>query len=223
MQRPAVVEPGLTAALDDEAAAGKSPGADRRAPGAADGARQRRRIGVDAVQLGERARDRQRELRARAETGVRAAARDARRCGRRRGCRGGRGSVCANAAARAASSPCALTVSAGRREQQRRRRRRGADAAEPAAQLAAQIEHAEMQARRRFDEDSVPASARRAAALRSIGSERPRVRGRRCGCNRVSSAIASSSRGPAVLSTMTCSRSSSLSMKSRGSRCRRVA
>ena len=70
-ERAAVVEPGVPAALDDESAAGEGPGADRRAPRAADGLRQRRRIGVEAVQLRQRARHRQRELRARAETGVR--------------------------------------------------------------------------------------------------------------------------------------------------------
>ena len=69
-ERPAVVEAGMTSAFDDEAAAGKDPGADGRAARATDGLRQRRRVGVEAVELGERSRHRQRELRAGAETGV---------------------------------------------------------------------------------------------------------------------------------------------------------
>jgi hypothetical protein len=44
-------------------------------------------------------------------------------------------------------------VGAGRGHEQCRRRRRRADAAEPAPQRASQIEHTEVQSRRRFDED----------------------------------------------------------------------
>jgi len=68
---------------------------------------------------------------------------------------------------------------------------RGPDAPEPAPQVAAQIEHAEMQARRRFDEHRWRRRTHRAA-----GCEGGAVR--TC-C--VSNAIAARSRGPAVLST----------------------
>jgi hypothetical protein len=44
----------------------------------------------------------------------------------------------------------------GRRlEEQRRGRRGGTDAAEPPTEVASQIEHPEVEARRRFDEDGV--------------------------------------------------------------------
>ena len=102
-----------------------------------------------------------------------------------------------------------------RRHQQRRGRRRGADAAEPAAERAAQVEHAEMEAGGRLDEDGLLDPAAHAGE----GS----VRARAASTNAVSSAIASCSAGPAVLSTITCSRSNSLAMNSRGSRWRRVA
>jgi hypothetical protein len=43
----------------------------------------------------------------------------------------------------------------GRLEQERRGRRGGTDAAEPPPEVASQIEHSEMEARGRFDEDYV--------------------------------------------------------------------
>ena len=74
----------------------------------------------------------------------------------------------------------------GRLEQQRRRRDRRAQTAEPAAQGAAQVQHPEVEPRGGLDEDAI------ATATYSV-----------------SMAIASRSRGPAVLSTITCSRANS--------------
>jgi len=94
---------------------------------------------------------------------------------------------------------------------QRRRGRRGADSAKLSSEIAAKIEEAEMKPRRRFDEDGLRiahAPSRWTAADRTCS---------------VSSAIASSSAAPAVLSTITCSRASSLSTNARSSKCSRVA
>src|SRR2546428_8522487 len=79
-------------------------------------------------------------------------------------------------------------------DEERGRRHRRAHAAEAAAQVAAQVEDAEVEARRRLDEDGV----RRAHDAAGSG---------RCGARTysASSAIASRSRRPAVLSPMTWS------------------
>src|SRR5207245_9514887 len=77
-------------------------------------------------------------------------------------------------------------------DEERGRRHRRAHAAEAAAQVAAQVEDAEVEARRRLDEDG----ARRVHDAAGSGRGAARTYS-------VSSAIASRSRGPAVLSTMT--------------------
>src|SRR5262245_16842210 len=96
------------------------------------------------------------------------------------------------------------------RYEQRRRRRGATETAKPAPVRAAQVEHAEVKTGRRLDEYGVgahgAAGSRGAARMYSV-----RI------------AIASSSRGPAVLSTIVCSRASSLSTNSRGRMCSRVA
>src|SRR2546421_4948992 len=97
-------------------------------------------------------------------------------------------------------------------DEERRRRHRCAHAAEAAAQVAAQVEDAEVEARRRLDEDG----ARRAHDAAGWGRGAARTYS-------VSSAIASRSRGPAVLSTMTWSRANSSRIWSGGKRCVRVA
>src|SRR5256885_8316355 len=97
-------------------------------------------------------------------------------------------------------------------EQERRRRHRRAHAAEAAAQVAAQVEDAEVEARRRLDEYG----ARRAHDAAGWGRGAARTYS-------VSSAIASRSRRPAVLSTMTLSRANSARIWSGGKRCVRVA
>lgn len=87
-----------------------------------------------------------------------------------------------------------------------------ADAAEPAAAATTQIKYAEVQTCMRLDEHLLAGILRKnfvVAGHTGFG---------RAGddfTNCVSSAIASASRGPAVLSTITCRRSSSLSMKVR--------
>ena len=100
----------------------------------------------------------------------------------------------ANAAARSASGPRGGHLGRGRGlQQQRGRRDRGAEAAEPAAQAAPEIEHPEVQPRGGLDEDAI--------AGRTYS---------------VSIAIASCSRGPAVLSTITWSRANSPRISSAG-------
>ena len=94
------------------------------------------------------------------------------------------------------------------RHAQRRPRRGGADAAEPPAERAAEIQDAEVEPRGRLDEDLAghsPATARGAERTKSARID-----------------IASISYGPAVLSTMTCRRVISLSIRSRGRMCSRV-
>src|SRR6059036_603088 len=71
-------------------------------------------------------------------------------------------------------------------EQQRRSRNRGADPAEAPPQITSQIEHAEMQPCRRLDEHRFAHAGAASRAVRTYS---------------LSSAIASRSRGPAVLST----------------------
>ena len=85
-------------------------------------------------------------------------------------------------------------------EQQGGRGDRGAESAEPPTQRAPQVQHPEVEPRRRLDED--------ASAPRTYS---------------VSKAIASCSRGPAVLSTMTWSLANSSRIWSAGSRWVRVA
>src|SRR2546428_1830163 len=97
-------------------------------------------------------------------------------------------------------------------EKGRRRRPRRAHTAEAAAQVAAQVEDAEVEACRRLDEDRAP------HAHDAAGWGRGAAR-----TYSVSSAIASRSCGPAVLSTMTWSRANSSRIWSGGSSCVRVA
>jgi len=101
-----------------------------------------------------------------------------------------------------------------RRQQQRRLRCCGADPTEPAPERAAQIEDSEMEPRRRFDENGVRSLGPRHGAAGSGRADR---------MYSANSAMASNSRGPAVLSTIVCSRASSLSTNARDSRCSRVA
>ena len=172
-------------------------------------------ICLDAVQLGERARDRECELRARAEPDVR------RQRAMHPNARAARQPVMPNhlrGEGRDALRVVAFHLEPLRihgRHQQGRRRRRRADAAEPAAERAAQVEHAEVETGGRLDEDCLldpAAHAGEGSVLAGAAST-----------NAVSSAIASCSSGPAVLSTITCSRTNSLATNSRGSRWRRVA
>src|SRR5689334_3503299 len=93
-------------------------------------------------------------------------------------------------------------------EQQRWSRNRGADPAEAPPQITPQIEHAEMQARRRLDEHHVAHAGAASRAVRTYA---------------LSSAIASRSRGPAVLSTITWSRANSARICSAGRKWVRVA
>src|SRR3989454_11967782 len=86
-------------------------------------------------------------------------------------------------------------------EQERWRRYRGADAAEAPPQVAPQVEHAEMQPRRRLDEHRFAHACAASRAVRTYS---------------LSSAIASCSRGPAVLSTITWSRANSARIWSAG-------
>src|SRR5688572_523493 len=98
------------------------------------------------------------------------------------------------------------------RDEQERCRRRGPETTEPSAGRTSQVEHAEMEPCRRFDEyDFARLHHGRPAddASRVAGAVRT---------NSVSKLIASRSTSPAVLSTMICNRSSSLSMVSRGTR-----
>src|SRR5688500_18198545 len=106
-----------------------------------------------------------------------------------------------------------LALAGGQPQQWRRRRR--ANAAEPAPERPSKIEHAEVQARVCFNVNGLAAGARhRDPGVAAEGADRMKA---------LTSDIASNSRGPAVLSTITCSRWSSLSRKSRGSICTRVA
>src|SRR5438046_1018185 len=93
-------------------------------------------------------------------------------------------------------------------EQQRRSRNRRADPAEAPPQITPQIEHTEMQARGRLDEHRFAHAGVASRAVRTYS---------------LSSAIASSSRGPAVLSTITWSRAKSARICSAGRRWVRVA
>src|SRR3989449_4923670 len=93
-------------------------------------------------------------------------------------------------------------------EQQRRSRNRRADPAEAPPQITPQIEHTEMQARGRLDEHGFAHAGAASRAVRTYS---------------LSSAIASRSRGPAVLSTITWSRANSARIWSAGRRCVRVA
>ena len=205
---------GLPAAFEHQAAAGERPRANRRSARASDRLREPRGVDVELVQLCQRPRHGQRELRARSEAGMRGKApvhADA-------GAAGGemrRGALAGQEPARELRRAAGRIVSGDferggrtRRDEQRRRRRGRADAAEQASERAAEIEQAEVEARRRFDEDGRV----RVHALSGLV--------RTCS---VRSAIASNSWTPAVLSTITWSRWSSLSTNARGSRCRRVA
>ena len=170
--------PGPPSPLHDEAAQGECPGADGRAPAPVHGARQRRGLGREARAAppapGATARPSwvpepsplcARDRAMHGETGARRASPWWAR------------NRSANASARSASGPWAVSSRAGRRlEQQRRRRDRGAQSAEPAAQRAAEVEHPEMEPRRR-----------------------PRRRRYRDRTYSVSIAIASCSRGPGGL------------------------
>src|SRR2546422_7537780 len=93
-------------------------------------------------------------------------------------------------------------------EQQRRSRTRRADPAEAPPQITPQIEHTEMQARGRLDEHGFAHAGVASRAVRTYS---------------LSSAIASRSRGPAVLSTITWSRANSARIWSAGRRWVRVA
>src|SRR5216117_744703 len=93
-------------------------------------------------------------------------------------------------------------------EQQRRSRNRRADPAEAPPQITPQIEHTEMQARGRLDEYRFAHAGVASRAVRTYS---------------LSSAIASRSRGPAVLSTITWSRANSARIWSAGRRWVRVA
>ena len=115
-----------------------------------------------------------------------------------------------------------------RSDRKTERRRRGCrpEPAEPAAAGAAQIEHTEVEAGRGFDEDRLTRGRRAAHAGAPEGEIRASFTGdgrSRARTKSITSVIASCSAAPAVLSTMTWRRASSLSMKSEGSRCRRVA
>src|SRR6266516_3537182 len=179
-------------------------------------ARGSRWIGGQAVQLVRGARHRERELGPRAEPGV-----------------GGNRAMQAKAHARVEAvvrgEPLcererALGVrpfgcerrGAPRLEQQRRDRHRGADAAEAAPEVAAQVQDPKVETRRRLDHHRSRVAHRGAAcsARAAVGAERTYS---------VSSAMASRSRGPAVLSTITCSRANSSRICSAGSRWVRVA
>ena len=187
-------------ALEHEAAAGERPRADRRTARAADGAAPAPPVSIAiAVELGQCTRDRQRELRARSEAGVRRQRRcthsrapGARRCAATRSSARNRR---ANSAARPVSSPATSSVAAGGP-------RRAASARAPP---------------RRCRRTSVPAcrarSSRpkcsRAGVSTKTAAVSRRVRHAPSGLARtwsVRSAIASSSCVPAVLSTITCSR-----------------
>src|SRR5213083_1732783 len=78
------------------------------------------------------------------------------------------------------------------RQQQRRLGRCGADPAEPPPERTTQVEDSKMEPRRRFDENGVG----------SLGPDHGAASGRADRMNSAKSAIASNSRGPAVLSTI---------------------
>ena len=149
----------LPAAFEHEAAARERPRADRRSARATDRLRKPRRVDIELVQLCQRPRHGQRELCARSESGMCRKApmhADA-------GAAGGEarrdtlvGQEPARESGRAACGIVSGELERGgrtRRDEQRRRRCGGADAAEQASQRAAEIEQAEVEARRCFDED----------------------------------------------------------------------
>ena len=141
----------VPASLDHESPAIEEPGADCRAPRAPHRRRERVRTGGKIVELGDSARDGQCELCSGAQSGV---ARD--------------GATNANAHGVAQSLRCEIPSRKFRRavrlrplafdrlgaldfELQRRVENAGADPAEAAAERAAEIEHAEVESRGRFD------------------------------------------------------------------------
>lgn len=196
-------------ALDDEAAALEDPGSDRRpltAPGRARKIGRGRRL---TVQLRQDARHRQRKLSTRAEARVR------RQSPVNLNPRAAFELVVRQKASRKGLSPFGvITMDLDRRSrgggyEKRRLWCSRTDSAEPSAKRATQIQYAEMQTRWRFHEDGFAIGRRCHDPVAAFGADRTYS---------VSNAIASASRGPAVFSTITCSRASSLSMKSRGSR-----
>src|SRR3989449_1037141 len=207
----------LAATLQHEAAVGEGPGPDGGAAGPPHGARQRGHLGRQSLQLGEGPGHREGELRAGAQPCVRG---DGTVDDQVRPCTGPGEAVIPGEAARELEGAVGVWAfgrkrggggGAGRDEERGRRPRR-AHTAEAAAQVAAQVEDAEVEARRRLDEYG----ARRGHDAAGWGRGAARTYS-------VSSAIASRSRGPAVLSTMTWSRASSSRIWSDGSSCVRVA
>ncbi len=193
-------------ALDDESASGERPGADRRALGPLHGASHRAGVRRNAVQFRERPRHSEGQLRAGSETGM----------GRKRSMDLDRGAAVDRVVRQKPPGEHEGTIRVfsadlqrGRRlgrQQQRWCGRSRTDAAKAPPERPAQIENAEMQAGRRFDEDRL---AHRSDATGVTGVART--------CAAISD-IASRSRGPAVLSTMICRRPISLSTNSRARR-----
>ena len=151
-ERTTLVAIRASSAFDDETAILERPGADRGTLASADGARQRARIALHAIELGERAGHSERELRPRAEPDMRR-----QRCGRGRSATA-KVVVGEEQAGELAGAlgvfPIAHERIGGRsRHEERRPRRGGANAAEPSPARASQIEDAEVQARRSLDED----------------------------------------------------------------------
>jgi len=211
--------------LDHEAASGERPCADGGAARASHGARELGRVRRDAVELRQRTRDGESELCTRAEPGML----------RKRPVHAHPGAADAAARAMVGQKPSGEVrrplrvlalhfqgVGRARRDEERRRGRRRADAAVQSSERAAKVEQSEMKACRHLDVHRFVAgrgltSDHACPVLSSVVSAAETERT----CS-VSSAIASNSGAPAVLSTMICSRASSLSMNVRGSRCRRV-
>jgi hypothetical protein len=145
--------------FEHKAAAAERPRADCRTAGPADCPRQSGRIARDAMELGQCTRHGERELCARPESRVRWQHAVHAQPG------SGRQTLAIQKAARENRRPIGVLAFDGqsvrerRRHHQGRRWRRRANAAKPAPQRPAEIEHAKMEARRGLDEDSVIASS----------------------------------------------------------------
>ena len=202
------------AAFDHESSLVEYPRSDGRSRRAAYRAREIRCIDRDTEQFAQRASNGERELRARPETNV----------WRKRTVYAHTGTigqfvVSQESAGKIGRALCVVSryfkgFSQARRNEQRRCRRCRPDTPEPATQRAPQIEHTKMKTRRCLHVDfALPTVDVHNGGI-SPGADRTKS---------ASTAIASNSCSPAVLSTMTWSRAISVSMNARGSKCRRVA